>query len=178
MEDLPNHADKYTWSLLYDMNSKGIFWYKMNMAVGLTEHISNYLSKTGQYNVQPLGKYRDCSGITLYHRRGSQMVLIAKDGRVSGEHFYDLDAHKESSYVVQAYLSPNQYNLWYRENKQRLYLTVSEAEYVLCLHFELEEQCDTMQIERYKEEYLNGILEGKQEFLEFVTLVLGGVKND
>ncbi|MGZ4123003.1 MAG: hypothetical protein ACXVOI_07290, partial [Tumebacillaceae bacterium] len=132
----------------------------------------------GEYRKQTLGRYRDCSAISLYLRNGDMMERIAADGRVGGGEFYHLETDRDSSFVVQTYLAnqSGQVYLWYREKKRTVYLTFREGEFVLCLHFVLEQERGKSEVERYQQDYIRGILEEQGNF-QFIELVMGGMKN-
>lgn len=77
----------------------------------------------------------DCRAVTLYEKKGEQMICIEYDGLTTPENF-SLD--DPSSYVSQTYNDSNHdEKLYYSLEKRTCYFLFKAKNYVFCFHLPL-----------------------------------------
>jgi hypothetical protein len=135
----------------------------------------------GDFNQESIGQFNNCEGITVYRKNGVSMERIESDGEARGKEVYYLDQDEGKSYVVDGYLSKAEENLFYREDKNMVYLTSRIGNLIFSFHFALNEGWDKTRVRAYQSELIRAILieqKANGVFLSYAKKVLGVIKNE
>ncbi|MGC9934905.1 DUF4062 domain-containing protein [Priestia aryabhattai] len=147
-------------------------------------HIQNVMKggsilyKKGTIFEEEVGRYQQCSGTTLYKKSSDleELIFLEASGTASDDNKkYSLN--DQDSFVVQSFLDKTDKQLFFNEEKQQLYFTINVNNYVLCLHYPVAPYLSEEQMDNFKNDVFNAILESESElYRRFVIKLLGGIK--
>ncbi|PKR82692.1 hypothetical protein MHI39_01095 [Heyndrickxia sp. FSL K6-6286] len=176
--NLMNYAN-YTLTLLSEKNLI------MNNEIGnwsnFLEQAINFLQKDKEIIVAPdfnptrVNIIRGCKAASLYHYNENtpqKLILLGATGNVTAPDTFDLT--NSNVYVVDAF-NQQEKIIFYREEKQTLYITEPIGECVLCLHFPLVERWNNDQVKAHIDLIEYAIIKEEDEyFYEYLKLLIGG----
>ncbi|MCL6586052.1 MAG: DUF4062 domain-containing protein [Anoxybacillus sp.] len=137
----------------------------------------NIYSSNTKYQQEAVGALMDCRAVTLYEKKGGQMICIEYDGLTTPENFSIDDP---SSYVSQTYNDSNHdEKLYYSLEKRTCYFLFKAKNYVFCFHLPLLGEWDQYKLQTYQDHIFNAILESKgYSYCYFTKMLLGGLANE
>ncbi|GIN55092.1 MULTISPECIES: DUF4062 domain-containing protein [Bacillus subtilis group] len=137
------------------------------------------------HNQSPLMKNRiatvnKCDAICLYKREQNgqdELTLVGYTGSSDPQKGYMIN--DEESYVASTYRKNNDTveNIYYNEEKQKIYLTKKLGDLVISAHFLLSEPWSETRVKNYEHQILGAIMKERDQFDLAIDLI-GGMLND
>lgn len=137
----------------------------------------NIYATNSKYQQEIVGALMDCKAVTLYEKRGNQMICKEYDGLTTPANF-PLDDGE--SYVVQTYKDlDHDEKLYYSLEKRTCYFLFKINQYVFCFHLPLLGDWDSYKLKAYQDRIFNAILESKgYVYCYFIKMLLGGLPHE
>ncbi len=124
-----------------------------------------------------VNRLSDCEAICLYKRDQDYLRLLECVG--DSDPTYEFMINDENSYVAETYRQNNDSveNIFYNEEKKKLYLTKKLGDLVISLHYRLlKEDWSEKRVQSYEKQLLTAIMKERRQF-DFAADILGGLLN-
>lgn len=179
---LLNYAD-YTLDMFNEKNS---IISRVVDAVENKDLWSNFLTKgikflqkpteiiqAPDFNPTVVNTINGCFAASLYYYNEeiNVLTLVGTTGEITAEEEFSLN--QEDVFVVDAFKNEDRISV-YVENKQTIYITEPIGDYVLCLHFSLDEKMTTAAVTAYIKEIESSIFDKHEYYFGFLKLLIGG----
>nr|WP_283942838.1 DUF4062 domain-containing protein [Paenibacillus konkukensis] len=128
----------------------------------------------GNLFAEDIGTFQNCSALTIYERSGNRLNLAFVTGAITSEPYYEID--NEQSYVSITAQRANTEQLFFREEKQMLYLTVKCRDRILTCHFLADSSWNTGKFVSFRDDILYAIMDQNPMILEFARKMIGGMR--
>lgn len=130
------------------------------------------------YVKSKLGSIHNCSGATLYKRKNEKLVCVSYYGVSTPTKEYKLD--DLTSFVAETYKQETEKeNMYFQNNKKRLYITRKIGPHVFCTHYNIEGSWNKKKIIAYEKQLLSVIINVKTRlYYDFVFKLIGGLENE
>ncbi|MCY8467311.1 DUF4062 domain-containing protein [Bacillus atrophaeus] len=124
-----------------------------------------------------IAKVSECEAICLYKREQDYLKLVGFTGSSDPQKSYminDLESYVASTYQKN---DDTVENIFYNEEKQKIYLTKKVGDLIISAHFLLSEPWSEKRVKSYEHQILNAIMKERDQFDLAVDLI-GGMLND
>ncbi|MCY7865924.1 DUF4062 domain-containing protein [Bacillus spizizenii] len=124
-----------------------------------------------------IAKVSECEAICLYKREQDHLNLVGFTGSSDPQKSYMIN--DVESYVASTYQKNDDTveNIFYNEEKQKIYLTKKVGDLILSAHFLLSESWSEKRVKSYEHQILNAIMKERDQFDTTIDLI-GGMLND
>ncbi|MFE5323777.1 DUF4062 domain-containing protein [Paenibacillus sp. NPDC056579] len=123
---------------------------------------------------EDIGTFADCSAITVYGRSDDKMTLAFQLGATTSEPHFQID--DDQSYVSITAKRDSQEQLFFKEGKKTLYLTVKCRDRVMTCHFRADSSWDSKKFVTFRDDILYAIMNQNPMIFEFARKLIGGMQ--